>query len=86
MPIPPVPVKSIHVNETINNIDQEVPFQVEDWESDYRVPLGLTNNASLFGRNNMIVFLVNNNAKYNVSKVTIWWDGSDTAVQTPLAI
>ncbi len=86
MPIPPVPVKSIHVNETINNVDQEVPYQVEDWESDYRVCLGLTNNRSLFGRNNMIVFLVNNNAKYNVSKVTIWWDGSDTAVQTPLAI
>lgn len=85
-PIPPVPVKSIHVNETINNVNQEVPFQVEDWESEYRVPLGLTNNASLFGRNNMIVFLVNNNANYNVSKATIWWDGSDTAVQTPYAI
>jgi uncharacterized protein (UPF0333 family) len=86
MPIPPVPVKSIHVNETINNIDQEVPFQVEDWESDYRVPLGLANNASLFGSNNMIVFLVNENTNYNLSKVTVWWDGSDTAVQTPYAI
>jgi hypothetical protein len=86
MPIPPVPVKSIHVNETINNVDQEVPFQVEDWESDYRVPLGLANNASLFGSNNMIVFLVNDNVNYNVSKVTVWWDGRDTAVQTPYAI
>jgi hypothetical protein len=86
MPIPPVPVRSIHVNETINNVDQEVPFQVEDWESDYRVPLGLANNASLFGRNNMIVFLVNDNVNYNVSKVTVWWDGRDTAVQTPYAI
>ena len=85
-PIPPIAVKSIHVNETINNVNQEVPFQVEDWESQYRVPLGLTNNASLFGNNNMIVFLVNNNANYNVSKATIWWDGSDNAVQTPYAI
>jgi hypothetical protein len=85
-PIPPVPVKSIHVNETINNVNQEVPFQVEDWESGYQVPLGLTNNASLFGNNNMIVFLVNDNTNYNVSKATIWWDGSDTAAQTPYAI
>jgi len=29
----------------------------------------------------MIVFLVNS----NVSKVTIWWDGHDTAIQTPYA-
>ena len=85
-PIPPVPMKSIRVNETINNVNQEVPFQVEDWESEYRVPLGLTSNTSLFRRNNMIVFLVNNNANYNVSKITIWWDGSDTAVQTPYSI
>jgi hypothetical protein len=85
-PIPPVPMKSIRVNETINNVNQEVPFQVEDWESEYRVPLGLTSNTSLFGRNNMIVFLVNNNANYNVSRITIWWDGSDTAVQTPYSI
>jgi hypothetical protein len=85
-PIPPVAVKSIHVNETINNVNQEVPFQVEDWESEYRVPLGLTTNTSLFGSNNMIVFLVDNNANYNVSKATIWWDGSDTAVQTPYAV
>jgi len=85
-PIPPVPMKSIRVNETINNVNQEVPFQVEDWESEYRVPLGLTSNTSLFRRNNMIVFLVNNNANYNVSKITVWWDGSDTAVQTPYSI
>jgi hypothetical protein len=85
-PIPPVPMKSIRVNETINNVNQEVPFQVEDWESEYRVPLGLTSNTSLFRRNNMIVFLVDNNANYNVSKITIWWDGSDTAVQTPYSM
>jgi len=41
----------------------------------------LTNNASLFSSRTMLVFLINK----NVSKVTIWWNGSDTAVQTPLA-
>ena len=80
-PIPPIPVKAIHVNQTINGIDQEVPFQIEDWASDYRIPLGLTGNASIFGNRHMLVFLVNP----NVSKVTIWWNGSDTATQTPLA-
>ncbi|MEM2293404.1 MAG: hypothetical protein QXX41_09025 [Nitrososphaerota archaeon] len=81
LPIPPVPIKAIHVNQTINGVDREVPFQIEDWASDYRVPLSLANNASVFSNRNMIVFLVNP----NVSKVTIWWNGSDTAKQTPLA-
>jgi hypothetical protein len=81
LPIPPVPVKSIHVNETINGVSQEVPFQIEDWGSDYQVPLGLTNNATLFGNRQMLVFLMNN----KVTDFTIWWDGSDTAVQTSLA-
>ncbi|MGB9778859.1 MAG: hypothetical protein ACPLW8_05590, partial [Candidatus Bathyarchaeales archaeon] len=80
-PIPPVPVKAIHINQTINGISQEVPFQIEDWASDYKIPLGLTSNASVFSNKNMIVFLVNS----NVSKVTIWWNGSDTTTQTPLA-
>ncbi|MEM2338080.1 MAG: hypothetical protein QXT44_00635 [Candidatus Bathyarchaeia archaeon] len=80
-PIPPIPVKAIRVNQTINGVDQEVPFQVEDWASDYRVPLGLTNNASIFSSRNMLVFLVNP----KVSKVTIWWNGSDAAKQTPYA-
>jgi hypothetical protein len=81
-PIPPVTVKSLHVNQTTTNgTSSEVPFQVEDWASDYRIPLGLTNNASLFSSRTMLVFLINK----NVSKVTIWWNGSDTAVQTPLA-
>jgi hypothetical protein len=80
-PIPPIPVKSIHVNQTVNNVSSEVPFQMEDWTSDYRIPLGLTNNASVFNSRTMLVFLVNQ----NVSKVTIWWDGSDTAVQTSYA-
>lgn len=80
-PIPPIPVKAIHVNQTINNVNQEVPFQIEDWASDYRIPLGLTSNASVFNSRTMLVFLVNP----NVSKVTIWWNGSDTAIQTPYA-
>jgi hypothetical protein len=80
-PIPPIPVKAIHVNQTINDINQEEPFQIEDWASDYKVPLGLTSNASVFGNRHMLVFLVNS----NVSKVTIWWNGSDTATQTPYA-
>jgi hypothetical protein len=79
MPIPPLPVKSIHVNQTINRVDSEVPFQIEDWASGYLVPLGMTGNSSVFGDGNMIVFLANN----NVSKVTIWWNGSDLATQTP---
>jgi hypothetical protein len=74
-------VKSIRVNQTINGVNREVPFQVEDWASDYKIPLGLANNMSVFGNRHMLVFLVNK----DVSKVTIWWNGSDTAVQTPYA-
>ena len=80
-PIPPVPVKAIHVTQTINGVDHEVPFQIEDWASEYRNPLGMTSATSLFSNRNMIVFLANS----KVSKVTIWWNGSDDAVQTPLA-
>jgi hypothetical protein len=58
-----------------------VPFQIEDWASDYKIPLGLTSNASVFSSRTMLVFLVNS----KVSKVTIWWNGSDTAKQTPYA-
>ncbi|UCC58465.1 MAG: hypothetical protein JSW14_00625, partial [Candidatus Bathyarchaeum sp.] len=80
-PIPPLPVKALHLNQTINGVDREVPFQVEDWASDYRVPLGLAGNASLFNNNNMLVFLVND----DVEKATLWWDGSDTVIQTSYA-
>jgi hypothetical protein len=80
-PIPPIPVKAIHVNQTISGENQEVPFQIEDWASEYRIPLGLTNNATVFSNRQMIVFLIN----VNVSKVTVWWNGSDTATQTPNA-
>ena len=80
-PVPPIPVKAIHVNQTINGVNCEVSFQIEDWASEYRIPLGLTNNASVFNSRTMLVFLANS----KVSKVTIWWNGSDTAKQTPYA-
>jgi len=81
VPVPPVPVKAIHVNETINGVNQQVPFQIEDWASSYTVPLGLTDNTTVFGNRQMIVFLVNT----HVSDFTLWWNGSDQATQTPLA-
>jgi hypothetical protein len=81
VPIPPIPVKALHVNETVNGVNKAVPFQVEDWGSGYTIPLGMTNNATVFGNRQMVVFLVNT----RVSEFTIWWNGSDEAVQTPLA-
>jgi hypothetical protein len=80
-PIPPVPVKAIHVTQTISGVEQEVPFQIEDWSSEYRIPLGLTSNITLFSNRQMIVFQMDS----KVSKFTIWWNGSDNAIQTPLA-
>jgi len=80
-PIPPIPVKDLRVNQTIDGVNREVPFQVEDWGSNYRVPLGLTSNASVFSSRNMLAFLVN----HRVQKVTLWWDGRDTANQTSYA-
>ena len=77
-PIPPIPIRAIRVNQTINGVNREVPFQIEDWASEYRIPLGLTSNATVLSNRQMIVFLVN--AK--VSKITIWWDGRDIANQT----
>jgi len=78
-PIPSLPVKALHLNLTINGDNQEVPYQVEDWASDYKVPLGLTSNASLFKNRNMVVFSVN----HTVEKATLWWSGNDTIRQTP---
>ena len=80
-PIPPIPIKAFSVNATIDGINQEVPFQVEDWASDYNVPLGLAGNNSIFNNNNMIVSMVND----NVSAITLWWNGDDTIAQTPYA-
>jgi hypothetical protein len=81
LPIPPIPVRAIHVNQTINGVNQEVPFQIEDWGSNYQIPLGLTSNTTLFGNRQMLVFLLNS----KVTDFTVWWNGSDVATQTPLA-
>jgi len=81
LPIPPIPVKAIHLNQTINGINQEVPFQIEDWASNYQIPLGLSSNSTVFGNRQMIVFQLNS----KVSDFTVWWNGSDVAIQTPLA-
>lgn len=80
-PLPPIPVRALRLNQTTNGVNREVPFQIEDWGSNYQVPLGLTSNASLFGDRQMIVFLVN----HNVQKVTLWWSGRDTVTQTSYA-
>ncbi|MGB9134970.1 MAG: discoidin domain-containing protein [Candidatus Bathyarchaeia archaeon] len=80
-PIPPVSVKALHVNQTANGANREVPFQIEDWGSNYQVPAGLTSNASVFSNRQMIVFLAN----HHVTNVTIWWDGRDVANQTSYA-
>lgn len=80
-PIPPIPVKAFHVNQTRNGVNREVPFQVEDWGSSYRAPAGLTSNASIFGNRQMFVFLVN----HNVDTITLWWDGRDISNQTSYA-
>ncbi len=79
--IPPVSVKALHLNQTINGVNQEVPFQVEDWASGYRIPLGLSSNSTVFGSSQMIVFLLDS----SVSEFKLWWNGSDEAIQTPLA-
>ena len=81
IPIPPVPVKALHINETIDGVNQQVPFQIEDWASSYTIPLGLTNNATVFSNMQMIVCLGNT----HVSAFTVWWNGSAQAIQTPLA-
>jgi hypothetical protein len=80
-PIPPLPVRSLHLNQTENGVNREVPFQVEDWGSDYQIPLGLTANQSVFGGRTKLVFLANN----NISKAILWWNGSDQAVQPSYA-
>jgi len=81
-PIPPISVKALHINQTVvNGTSCEVPFQIEDWGSNYGVPLGLTSNVTIFNSQQMFVFLVN----HNVEEVTLWWDGRDNANQTSYA-
>jgi hypothetical protein len=78
LPIPPIPVKGIRVNVTLENgLNSEIPFQIEDWGSNYQVPYGMTSNTTIFNENCMIVFLVD----HTVENVTVWWDGRDVAKQ-----
>jgi hypothetical protein len=82
LPVPPISVKAFHVNQTfLNGTNREVPFQIEDWASQYQIPLGLTGNNTVFGNRQMVVFLLDS----SVVDFTIWWNASDSAVQTPLA-
>jgi len=83
-PIPPVPVKCIRVsaNSNAENLEErQIPFQVEDWASDYTVPLSRSNKETKFSYGNMIVFLID----HTIKNVTIWWDGRDSAEQTSYA-
>jgi hypothetical protein len=83
LPIPPIPVKGIRVNVTLKNgLNSEIPFQIEDWGSNYQVPYGITSNATIFNENCMIVFLVD----HTVVNVTVWWDGRDVAKQTSYSL
>lgn len=82
-PIPPVPVKDIRVNDTFTSgKNVEVPFQVEDWTFGYTQPLGLTGQYTLFSDFQMIVTDINT----TVNAVTVYWNGTDTAVQSKLSI
>ena len=55
-PIPPISVTSLNLCQTGST--SEIPFQVEDWASGYQIPLGLSNNYTIFSNNQMIVFEV----------------------------
>ena len=81
-PIPPLPIKCLRVSANADPAHLEakqIPFQVEDWASNYKVPLGRSSGETLFSSRNMIVFLVD----HNIRNITIWWDGRDNAQQTP---
>jgi hypothetical protein len=83
IPIPPVPVKDLLVNETpTGGKSAYVPFQVEDWASNYTVPLGLAGNLTLFSNFQMIVV----EAYTNTQTITISWNGLDSTNQTPYSI
>jgi hypothetical protein len=79
--IPPLAVRQLHLNQTIGGINQETPFQVETWAADYKIPLGITGNSTVVSGGNIIVFRANR----LTSKVTLWWNGSADAEQTPYA-
>jgi hypothetical protein len=77
--IPPIPIKSLHLCQTGSTSD--LPFQVEDWASQYQIPLGMSSNYTIFSNNQMVVFEVSP----SMSQLTLWWNGSDTAIQPSTA-
>ncbi|MCW3999277.1 MAG: hypothetical protein NWE93_03465 [Candidatus Bathyarchaeota archaeon] len=81
LPMPPIAVKTIHVNQTIGGVSREVPFQIEDWASNYQIPLGLTANTTVFSNRQMLVFQLNS----SITDFTIWWGGIDASNQTAMA-
>ena len=80
-PIPPISAKALHLTQIRDGISVDVPFQVEDWTSQYQVPLGLTSEATVLSNRQMIVFQLDR----HVTSFALWWDGSDQAIQTHLA-
>ena len=74
-PIPPVPVTALNLCQT--GATSDIPFQVEDWASNYQIPLGMTSNYTIFSNSQMIVFEVNP----SVTQLTLWWNGSCSAIQ-----
>ncbi len=78
-PIPPVSISSLHLCQTGSTSD--LPFQVEDWASQYQIPLSMSSNYTIFSNNQMVVFEVSP----SMSQLTLWWNGSDTAIQPSTA-
>lgn len=78
-PIPPVSLKSIHLCQAGSTAD--IPFQIEDWASNYQIPLALSNNYTIFSNSQMIVFEVSP----SMSQLMLWWNGSDVAIQPSAA-
>ncbi len=78
-PIPPISISSLHLSQT--GYASDLPFQVEDWASQYQIPLSMSSNYTIFSNSQMIVFEVSP----SISQLTLWWNGSDAAIQSPAA-
>ncbi len=78
-PIPPISISSLHLCQT--GYTSDLPFQVEDWASQYQIPLSMSSNYTIFSNSQMIVFEVTP----SISQLTLWWNGSDTAIQPSAA-
>ncbi len=72
-PVPPLPVRLLRVNAS----NEVIPFQVEDWNSNLTIPLGLSNPHTHFQKSNKLVFLLNS----TFNTVKIWWSDDMDAEQ-----